>query len=94
MKIKCPYCGNDDLSFMESFERVPSYRAVFGLRAPSKPGGKQTLVLAEEGDVFWEGAEKSVLVCRECDMEFDIPEDLAVDYMSESEYESLKKDET
>lgn len=86
-EIKCPDCGNTDLSQMEWYELIPSYRPIHGVLPSAR---NPRLVLGDEGIEFWEGSEGGTIMCRKCDTEVPIPENLESDFMSKAEYEKLR----
>jgi len=79
MKIRCPHCGNDDLTKIQWQEWVPAVRPLLAVR------DGELLVDMEAEHLDSEGARGESLYCRCCYEEFPVPEGLAVDHVTAAE---------
>jgi len=82
-KIKCPKCGNHDLSKIVYFEKVPSEYRLLGF----SPDG--TLCIdAESNSTHYEYSDGGALECEVCGDQWSLPE--KIDFVREDEYRDLK----
>jgi len=83
-KIKCPKCGNNDLSKIVYSEKVPSEYRLLGL----DPDGV-LCIDAESNVTEYEYSEDRELMCKACGYSFVLPE--TIDFVRADEYHAILK---
>ena len=88
MKVRCPHCGNDDLTKIQWQEWIPVSRPILAVR-----DGK----IEVDGDaeqLYSEEAKNESLYCNGCFEAFPIPEGVIIDHLSGVELALRARGET
>lgn len=72
-EIKCPKCGNTDISTIELCHMMPTFRKIYKVTPPDRPNGEWTFVLGSDVNDNYEGTFNLTCVKDKCFEDFPMP---------------------